>query len=166
MGISTPGFVSQSVIGVNFAQVDTTPTFTVGTVVNTNTGGQAMYCQALSEISTYAAVSIYVDGTAQMITTTTAATTRRVGFAQMSIASAYYGWVHLSGTVICNIAANCNQWNLLFTTATSGYLDDATVSNCLVAGVVMDSGATSISNATARTYIAGASFISFFSNPA
>lgn len=168
MAISTPGFVASSVVGVNFAQTDLTAQFALGTRVNTTTGGSAVYVQALSEISTYASVSIYTDGTAQMLTTTTAATSRNIGFAQTSIASASYGWVHNGpGTLICNIAANCNQYKLLYTTSTAGYLDDATISDAVVMGVVMDSGATSISNATARTIaLGGQGFIGFFSNPA
>lgn len=168
MAVNTPGIVVGSMVGVNFNQTDITAQFALGTRVNTTAGGSAVYVQALSEISTYAAVSVYTDGTAQMLTTTTAATSRNIAFAQTSIASASYGWVQNGpGTLICNIAANCNQYNLLFTTATAGYLDDATVSNCIVMGVVMDSGATSISNATARTIaLGGPGFIGFFSNPA
>lgn len=123
----------------------------VGTRASTSDGGEAVYVQALSEISTYAAVSIYADNTAQMLTTTTSATTKRVGFAQTSIASGYYGWVQTSGTVKVNLAANCDDNVPLYTTATAGVLDDAVVSTGLVLGVT---STVTISNATAVTCIA------------
>lgn len=122
-----------------------------GTIVSTSDGGQAMYVKALSEISTYAAVSIYADNTAQMLTTTTSATTKRVGFAQTSIASGYYGWVQTAGNVKVNLAANCAPNVPLYTTATAGVLDDTVVSTGLVIGVT---STVSISNATAVTCIA------------
>ncbi len=123
----------------------------VGTVVATDDGGQAIFVQALSEISTFAAVAIYADNTAQMLTTTLAATSKKVGFAQTSIASGYYGWVQTSGTPKVNLAANCDDNVPLYTTATSGVLDDATVSGGLILGLT---NTVTISNATAVTCIA------------
>lgn len=144
----------------NFAGVDlTTPTstasFTPGTVVDLSDGGKATYVRAISEVSTFAAVGIYADNTAQMLTTTTSATTKRVAFAQVSIASGYYGWVQ-TGTVKINLAANCDDNVPLYTTATSGVLDDAVVSGGLVGGVT---STVTISNATAVTCIAAAGAI-------
>jgi len=132
---------------------DTSPTAKIakGTKVDLNDGGEAIYVQALSEISTFAAVAIYADQTAQMLTTTLSATTKRVGFAQTSIASGYYGWVQTSGIVRTNLAANCAPNVPLYTTATAGVLDDAIVSTGLILGVT---GTVSISNATAVTCIA------------
>jgi hypothetical protein len=108
--------------------------------------------QALSEISQYAAVAVYDTQKAQMLTTTLAATCKRVGFAQTSIASGYYGWVQLGGKVLVNLAANAAPSVPLYTTATAGVLDDAVVSGGIVFGLV---ATTSISNATAVTCIAG-----------
>ena len=132
---------------------DTSPTAKIakGTKVDLNDGGEAIYVQALSEISTFAAVAIYADQTAQMLTTTLSATTKRVGFAQTSIASGYYGWVQTSGIVKANLAVNCAPNVPLYTTATAGVLDDAIVSTGLIIGVT---GTVSISNATAVTCIA------------
>lgn len=132
---------------------DTSPTAKIakGTKVALSDGGEAVYVQALSEISTFAAVAIYADQTAQMLTTTLSATTKKVGFAQTSIASGYYGWVQTSGIVKANLAANCAPNVPLYTTATSGVLDDAIVSTGLILGVT---GTVSISNATAVTCIA------------
>lgn len=147
-----PTFSVSNTIGVTLTNVDTTSQFTTGTVVNTSDGGQAIYVQALSEISTYAAVAVYDTQKAQMLTTTLAATCKRVGFAQTSIASGYYGWVQLGGKVLVNLAVNCAPSVPLYTTATSGVLDDAVVSGGVVFGLV---ATTSISNATAVTCIAG-----------
>ena len=147
-----PTFSVSNTIGVTFSNVDTTSQFTTGTVVNTSDGSQAVYVQALSEISQYAAVAVYDTQKAQMLTTTLAATCKRVGFAQTSIASGYYGWVQLGGKVLVNLAANAAPSVPLYTTATSGVLDDAVVSGGIVFGLV---ATTSISNATAVTCIAG-----------
>ncbi len=123
-----------------------------GTVVELNDGGQAIFVQALSEISQYAYALAYADGTAQMATTTLAATCKRGGWAQASIPSGYYGWLQLSGNVKGNLAANCDDNVPLYTTATAGVLDDATVSGGLVA---FATSTATISNATAVTLLVG-----------
>jgi hypothetical protein len=128
------------------------PTFKLGTTVNLDDGGQAVYVQAASTVSQYAAVSVLADGTVVPLTSTNSADCKRVGFAQVSLASLEYGWVHLGGKVLVNLAANCADAVPLYTTATAGVLDDATVSGGLVAGLV---AVTSISNATAATCVAG-----------
>jgi hypothetical protein len=143
-------------IGVNLTSVDAAPApFAVGTVVNLSDGGEAIYVKALSEISTYAYALVYVDGTAQMSTTTLATTagttsTKRGGWAQASIPSGYYGWIQLSGAPKGNLAANCDDQAPLYTTATAGVLDDATVSGGLIGGAI---STVTISNATAVTLL-------------
>lgn len=144
-------FPTTAVIGTNLTDTTATPKFTPTLKVSLSDGGEAMYVKALSEISTYAAVAIYGDGTAQMLTTTIAATAKRIAFAQTSIASGYYGWVQVSGAPLVNLAANCGPNAVLYTTATSGVLDDATVSGGAILGMVAQ---TSISNATAVTCVA------------
>lgn len=144
--IITTGLVTPAL-----SKVDNVARAKVGQVVNTDDGGQAIFVQALSEISTFAAVAIFADSTAQMLTTTIAATSKKVGFAQTSIASGYYGWVQTSGTPKVNLAANCDDNVPLYTTATSGVLDDATVSGGLILGLT---STVTISNATAITCIA------------
>ena len=133
-------FVTDGKAGIDLTRTSTTPEFALGTVVMTDLGGMAEYVQALSEISTYAAVAIFQGFTARMLETSIAADageSKKVGFAQVSIASAYYGWVHRMGKLICNLSDDCADNVPLFTTATAGYLDDATVSNCLVLGVYL-----------------------------
>jgi hypothetical protein len=132
--------------------------FTPGTLVNLSDGGQAMYVRGLSEISTYAAVVIDASAGALMTTTTRAVANKRIGFAQVSIASGFYGWVQLGGAPKVNLAANCAPNVPLYTTATAGVLDDATVSAAMVAGCV---AANTISNATAVTIIAAYPHITF-----
>jgi hypothetical protein len=129
----------------------TTAKIAVGTKVCLNDGGEAVYVQALSEISTFAAVAIFANQTAQMLTTTNSATTKKIGFAQTSIPSGQYGWVQTSGIVRVNLAANCDDNVPLYTTATAGVLDDAVVSTGLILGVT---STVTISNATAVTCIA------------
>lgn len=146
-----PTFITSPVLGANLADTSATPSHTQGTRVYTSDGGSAVYVKALSEISTFAAVAIFADQTAQMLTTTNSATTKRVGFAQTSIASGYYGWVQTAGVVKVNLATACDDNVPLYTTATAGVLDDAVVSQGLVLGVT---NTVTISNATAVTCIA------------
>jgi hypothetical protein len=146
---------TSNLIGVSLGYADTSASFNVGTAVNLDDGGQAVYVQAASEISQYAAVAVLSNNTAVMLTTTNAATSKRVGFAQVSIASGSYGWVQTGGVPVVKLAASCAPNVPLFTTATAGVLDDATVSGNgvgLVAGIVATATA---SGATAITCVAG-----------
>lgn len=132
-------------------QYQDTARIAVGTTVKLSDGGEAIFIQALSEISQFAAVAIYANWTAQMLTTTLAATSKKVGFAQLSIPSGKFAWVQTSGVVKVNLAAQAAPNVPLYTTATSGVLDDAVVSGGLVIGTT---ATVSISNATAVTCIA------------
>lgn len=139
-----------------------------GTVVSLSDGGEAMWVKANSAISTNNAVVIAVDHTVNNLTTARATAASGVGigigFAQTSIASAWYGWVQLSGRPVVKLAANCADRVPLFTTATEGVLDDATVSGAMVLGVVSK---TTISNATAITcMVSDRAHIYLYQNPA
>lgn len=123
----------------------------VGTTVVLSDGGLAMYVSALSTISTFMAVGIDGDGNAYPLTTTNSATSKKIGFAQVSIASAAFGWVQLSGKPKVAVLASCSDNVPLYTTSTAGSLDDAVVSTGLVLGVTIPTRATSVSNATAVT---------------
>lgn len=126
----------------------------VGTRVNLDDGGVAVFMQAGSEVAQFSAVAVNVGWTAVNLTTAAitegTGSTRSVGFAQTSIASGYYGWIQLSGRPRCNLLANCADQVKLFTTSTAGSLDDAVVSIGEVAGIVSK---TTISNATAVTLL-------------
>lgn len=143
---------TSNVIGVALGNVDTSPQFNLGTVVNLDDGGQAMYVQAASSVAQYAAVSVLVNDAVVPLTTTNSANSKAVGFAQTSIASASYGWVQLGGRPRVSVATSCQPNVPLFTTATGGVLDDATVTAGLVAGLV---ATTSAASASAVTCIAG-----------
>jgi hypothetical protein len=133
------------------ALTDTQPSaaINVGTVVNLDDGGQAVYVQAASNISQYNAVCIPNTNIATNATTARVAATKRVGFAQVSIASGQYGWVQLGGKVRVVVSASCLPAVALYTTSTEGVLDDATVSGALVAGVVTEVTASATSAMTA-----------------
>ncbi len=146
---------TSNLAGVALSYTDTSASFGLGTVVNLDDGGQAVYVKAASEVSQYAAVAVLADNSVVMLTTTNAANSKRVGFAQVSIASGSYGWVQTGGVPVVKLAASCNPNVPLFTTATAGTLDDATVSGGgvgLVAGIVATATA---SGATAITCVAG-----------
>lgn len=128
---------------------DDTAAVTPGTVVTLDDGGLAVYVKAASAISQYNAVLIPNTNIAVNATTARAADTKRVGFAQVSIASGYYGWVQLGGKVRVNVSASCLPAVALYTTTTEGRLDDATVSGALVAGVVTELTASATSAMTA-----------------
>ena len=141
-----------NMIGVSLEYTDTSPSFALGTTVNLSDGGQAVYVRAASTVATYAAVSVLVDNTVVPLTTTNSAGSKAVGFAQVSIASAYYGWVQLGGKPRVSVLVGCQPNVPLFTTSTAGSLDDATVTAGLVAGLV---ATTSAASASAVTCIAG-----------
>ena len=128
---------------------DSTPAINTGTVVTLDDGGLAVYVQAASVISQYNAVCIPATNIVTNATTARVANTKRIGFAQVSIASGYYGWVQLGGKVQVNVSASCLPAVALYTTSTEGRLDDATVSGALVAGVVTEVTASATSAMTA-----------------
>ena len=133
----------------SLTSTDTTADINLGTLVTLDDGGMAVYVQAASDIAQYNAVCIPASNVAQNATTARVANTKRVGFAQVSIASGYYGWVQLGGKVRVNVSASCLPGVALYTTTTEGRLDDATVSGALVAGVVTEVTASATSAMTA-----------------
>ena len=125
-----------SMIGVSLNTYDASPgLFAKGTQVQTTQGGLFEYCNTLSAIAAYNAVCIDDNGNASNLTTTNAASYKKVGVAQISIAVSCYGWIQRAGKTIVNVAANCQDFVALFTTATPGVLDDVTVSEALVLGL-------------------------------
>jgi len=127
--------VTSSLIGVNLLAYDSTAQFAKGTQVVGTDGSLFEYVNTLSAVAAYNAVCIDDAGDASNLTTTNAAFYKKIGVAQISIAVSCYGWVQRSGKLQVNVAANCNDFVALFTTATAGVLDDATVSECLVLGL-------------------------------
>ena len=138
-------------VGASLTDVTSDRKFACGTVVNLNDGGQATYVSATSTISEFNAVVIDGAGGAVPVTTTNSANSKKLGFAQVSIASGMFGWVQNSGNVKVTLASACDDNVPLYTTATGGVLDDAVVSGGLCIGIV---NTVTISNATAVTCIA------------
>lgn len=127
--------------------------FSLGTTVDLNDGGRAMLVESsASACSTFAAVVINESYVATMLTTGNARSSgNQVAFAQTSIATGYCGWVQFGGRPKVNLAANCAPFVPLFTTATAGVLDDATISAASGGMLIGIYAAVSISNATAVT---------------
>lgn len=155
------------IVTPGLTQVDMSARVPLGTICWTDMAGVAEYGMAISDISQYAFCILYDGGSAEMATTTLAADgggSKKLGCPQASIASAQFGWFMRQGTFIGNVADDCADNVPLFTTATAGYIDDATVSNCLVAGVWLN---TTESLATALTVMAAAPiYVAPYTNPA
>lgn len=156
--------ITSSMLGVDLNNYSSTALFAEGTQVLGTDGSLFEYCNTLSAIAAYNAVCIDDAGDASNLTTTNAASYKKVGVAQISIAVSCYGWIQRSGKMQVNVAANCNDFVALFTTATAGVLDDATVSECLVLGLNTYSSTVT---ASAVSALAAAPLQIFpFANPA
>lgn len=131
---------------------------TPGTRVNGNNNSVYMFARAGSTIAAYDAVIFTTLGDSASTTPTPNAVPltiagasatygpNMIGIAQTAIASANYGWIALNGSrlkVNCLIA--CQPKLPLFATATAGSLDDTTVSAAEVAGIIINTSATSAS---------------------
>ena len=127
--------ITTPIVTPSFSTYTSDPMIQLGATVTGTDGSLFEYVQALSAISINNAVGIDDSGKVSNLTTTLAATVRRVGVAQISIAVSCYGWVQRTGKMLVNVAANCQDFVPLFTTATPGVLDDVTVSECLVLGL-------------------------------
>jgi hypothetical protein len=123
-------------VGVNLTVTNTSPDFAVGTSVRGTNASEWEYVLAVSGIAQYNAVIINGSGGATPSLTATAATIKKVGFAQTAIASGSYGWVARAGFgLTCMLAASAAAGAQLYTTATAGTLDDAIVTAGALPGV-------------------------------
>ncbi len=69
-----------------------------------------------------------------------------VGIAQVSIASAYYGWIAISGSALrCNAVAGANPKLMLFASTTGGSVTSTTASSACIDGLTLNTSATSAS---------------------
>ena len=130
---------------------------TPGTRVNASNNGVYMFARAASTVNQFDAVvfSTYENSAsttppvlaAVPVTTTNAGALGYppIGFAQSSVASAYYGWFALNGSVRVNVAAGTQPKVLLYTTSTAGVLSGTTVSAGLVVGLTANTSAASAS---------------------
>ena len=157
--------VTSSLIGVNLTGYDSTAQFARGTQVLGTDGSLFEYVNTLSAIAEGNAVGIDESGNASNLTTTLAATVKKAGVAQISIAVSSFGWVQRSGKLNVKVAASCVMDVLLFTTATAGVLDDATISGAVLPGLNLIT--STVSNATLGVAVAAAPlFITWWANPA
>lgn len=142
-------------LGVNFTETEATTAnakFSIGQKERGSDGADYVFTRAASTVAAFDVVTILTDGTVAPLTTANASVGSAIGFAQTAIASASFGWVATEGPNLrVNVLANCAPSVMLFTTATGGHLDDATVTLGLVEGVMTQAAATS--NATAHTAI-------------
>jgi hypothetical protein len=115
--------------GVNLTVVNTSPDYPVGTIVHGSNSSMWEYVRAeLADVTQYAAVAINVSGIAQNCTTAIAATSRKIGFAQVAIACGSYGWVARMGQgLTVKLAANATANAQLYTSASAGVLDSTKV---------------------------------------
>lgn len=155
-------FVNDGKAGIDLTAVNTTPDHPVGTTADGTLASRWTYVYAASTVNQYDVVMIDQSANAVPLTTTNAASSKAIGFAQVAIASASYGWVARQGAGLrANAAANCAPNVYLYTTATAGVMDDAVVSaGCLHGVVAYDT----ISNATSVRIIASNPHIGFGSN--
>ena len=145
--------IQTPIVTPDLTATDTTARIPVGTVVTTSDGGKAMYVIAQSAIAQYDCVAILNSSSAvgaticaSPMTTTFAASSPRVGVAQVAIAAGSYGWVFLAGNDLrVNVLGSCQPVVPLFTTSTGGSLDDATVSGGYLPGIVAKTSAASAS---------------------
>jgi hypothetical protein len=131
--------------GVNLTVVNTTADFPVGTIVTGTNSSLWEYVKAeTADVAQYAAVAINGSGNAQNCTTAIAATSRKIGFAQVAIACGSYGWVARMGVgLTVKIAASATANAQLYTTATAGTLDSTKVTAGGLGGVFLGNTAGS-----------------------
>lgn len=146
-------------VGANLTDVyASSPPFTVGERVRTTNGGEFIFVQTEADVSAFNYVVIRSDASASALTanvqnfkaknlsTGNVDTAAFIGVAQVDIASAFFGWIALSGNNLRGKGAIAIEPNLpLFTTATGGVVDDATVSAGYLQNVVALTSAASAS---------------------
>lgn len=138
-------------LGIGLNDSDTVQQVPLGTVVDTSDGGRAVYCIASGAVSAYSACGINEDFDVYMLTTALAVQSDRVGFPQVAIAAGSYGWAHLNGSNIkVRTKASAVADAQLYTTASSGVLDDASSAGALkIDGLVLVAAASTAANGNA-----------------
>lgn len=132
MGYSTSGC-----LGVRYDAESATQEHDLGTRVQMQDGGMAVYVQANGAVTQYNAVGIDENFQAAKLTKAMADDGWMIGFAQVAFTDDYYGWVHVTGSNInCTVAVSCAADVPLYTTGTAGVLDDASTSQTKIDGVV------------------------------
>jgi mannose-6-phosphate isomerase-like protein (cupin superfamily) len=135
-------FVAPST-GIDLDATSTDKVFALGTIVcgtdsSGNYSAEYMYVRADEAIDQYDAVKIDDDYECSALTTAISGVEpTMVGVAQVAAADTEYFWVVISGsgTVSCISSGSAAADVKLYTTATAGFLDDASTSTDLVQGI-------------------------------
>jgi hypothetical protein len=139
-------FITNGLIGTNLTRTTAGTTtdgenaeIQLGTTALGTDGTEWVYVQAGAAISQYHAVGIDENFQAAPLTNTVAATSHKVGFAQVAFSDNDFGWVATRGSNISvKTRASCAADVLLYSTASSGRLDDTVGgSGIAVTGVVL-----------------------------
>jgi hypothetical protein len=163
-------FNTDGMIGVNFTKLTAGTTtdgagapMLLGTRVSGTDGSEWVLVQAGAAITQYSWVAIDENYQAVMGTKALADVGHQVGFAQVAFADNDFGWVavHAPGNISVRLLASAAADVQLYTSGTSGALDDTSASQTLIRGVV----AVVAASATASTREAIAIYPSATSTP-
>lgn len=144
-------YATSGLIGPRLTDTTTTADYKLGQRVQGTDGTEWVYCVSSGAITQYQAVGINEDFDAYSLTSTLAAQSDAIGFAQNAFAAGEYGWVAVRGTNIkVRTKASAVADTQLWTTASAGVLDDATAAGALkIDGVVLVSSASTAANGAA-----------------
>lgn len=143
--------VITSLAGANAANPTTAKEHALGTVATGTDGTEWVYCVSSGAITQFQAVGINEDYDAYSLTSTLAAQSDKIGFAQVAFAAGEYGWIATRGSNIkVRTKASALADTQLWTTASAGVLDDATAAGAFkIDGVVLVSSASTAANGAA-----------------
>lgn len=150
-----------SVLGVDITSNESTNKsgHKLGTRISVSDNGEAVYVQAGSAITQYHTVGIDENFAAYPLTKAMADDGWNIGFAQVALTKDNYGWVHTKGSDIkATGAAACAPDVALYTTATAGVLDDTSLNQTKLDGVVFAATASGTSAEIIATFPRSATF--------
>lgn len=144
--------ITDGPVGTIFSATTTTAAVALGSIANTDDGGEVVYCISSGAVSQYALAGINEDFDVYMMTTALSAQSDRLGFPQIAFGAGEYGWVYTRGSNIkVRTKASAAADTQLYTTASAGVVDDASSAGALkLDGVVLVAAA-----GTAATGAAG-----------
>lgn len=149
-------YVTSGQLGVDLAATSAGTTtdgygaaFVLGQEVTASDGSTWVYCQAGGAITQYMTVGIDENFQAGAITHAMAAAGYGIGFAQNAFSDNDFGWICVRGNNIrALLLISCAADVPLYTQATAGYLDDASVTSSVkLDGVVSTTTITASTNA-------------------
>lgn len=118
-------------------QVDETAQFALGTVLYDHRQLPYRYVKAAAAITAQRTVVVNETYDARHVLASNAAKGDRTAVAETAIPSGDYGWVSHRGTGDIQVLASCAANTQLYTSATSGALDDDSSSQEAVDGIVL-----------------------------